>query len=160
VRNLFCLDLLHFFAEHPGWYVESDGNHLALWHKGIVRGTERRRFLAEALEVRNALTETRPPVGSAVVSPGQAHTDLPKVLARMPARRVGALAGFLVAGLGSMVYSMTGRRLEPRFGFDLIFFGIPFCGLVLGGIVGNLFLPGPLIRALRRRQTRERQAIL
>jgi hypothetical protein len=55
-RRLFNLDLLHFFADHTGWCMESDGTHLALWRPyRTTRAAKRARFVAEALEVYRAL---------------------------------------------------------------------------------------------------------
>jgi hypothetical protein len=56
IRELFDLQLLHFFADHPGWCIESDGTHLALWRPyRTIRAAQRLRFVAEALEVYRAL---------------------------------------------------------------------------------------------------------
>jgi hypothetical protein len=56
IRELVDLQLLHFFADHPGWCIESDGTHLALWRpSGTIRAGQRPRFVAEALEVYRAL---------------------------------------------------------------------------------------------------------
>jgi hypothetical protein len=62
IQELFDLQLLHFFVEHPGWCVESDGTHLALWRpSGTIRATQRSRLVAEALEVYRALARSREP---------------------------------------------------------------------------------------------------
>jgi hypothetical protein len=56
IRGLFDLQLLHFFADHPGWCVESDGTNLALWRPNrTIRAARRARFVAEVLEVYRAL---------------------------------------------------------------------------------------------------------
>jgi hypothetical protein len=58
IRALFDLQLLHFFADHPGWCMESDGTHLALWRlSGTIRAAQRPRFVAEAVEVYRALAD-------------------------------------------------------------------------------------------------------
>jgi hypothetical protein len=56
IRRFFNLELLHFFADHPGWRIESDGIRLALWHPNkTIRAARRPRFIAEALELYRAL---------------------------------------------------------------------------------------------------------
>jgi hypothetical protein len=56
IQRFFNLDLLHFFADHPGWCIESDGAHLALWRPNkTIRAVQRPPFVAEALEVYRAL---------------------------------------------------------------------------------------------------------
>jgi hypothetical protein len=66
IRQFFNLDLLDFFARHPGWRIESDGPHLALWRPyRTIRAARRPRFVAEALEVYRALARA-----AAMMAPG------------------------------------------------------------------------------------------
>jgi hypothetical protein len=56
IRQFFNLDLLVFFADHPGWHIETDGQHLALWRPyRTIRAARRPCFVAEALKVYRAL---------------------------------------------------------------------------------------------------------
>jgi hypothetical protein len=73
IRELFDLQLLHFFADRPGWCSESDGTHLALWRPyGTIRAAQRPRFVAEALEVHRALARA---AARAIPKPRQAAQE-------------------------------------------------------------------------------------
>jgi hypothetical protein len=57
IRTLFTLNVLRYFADHPGWRIESDGRHLALWRsRRFLSAAKRPRFVAEALEVYRVFT--------------------------------------------------------------------------------------------------------
>jgi hypothetical protein len=157
VRKLFTLDMLHFFAEHPGWYVESNSQHLALWRrKTIVRGPDRPQFLTEALEVRNTVADKRPAARSTAIPAVQHPTEPLMVPARLAGTALGLVAGFLTGGFWFMFFLDPFR---PPGAFHLGFFGTILSCLLVGGVVGNRLLPRPLLWWLRRRHARERQAI-
>lgn len=56
VRALFTLELLKFFADRPGWSIESQADDLAVWKKkAVVPPQERQQLLRDALEIDRAL---------------------------------------------------------------------------------------------------------
>jgi hypothetical protein len=56
IRALFTLDVLGYFAARPGWRIESDGVHLAMWRcQGLLSPARRPHVIAEALEVYRLL---------------------------------------------------------------------------------------------------------
>lgn len=66
IRALFNIERICYFANHPGWNIESDGRHLALWRsKRLVAAAKRPRFVSEALEVYRLLTEADAKAASA-----------------------------------------------------------------------------------------------
>lgn len=79
IQQLFALEVLGFFAEYPGWVVESDGKHLAL-HRGTeVGAADRQQFLADALttkrwrSARSVRTESEPFPWSSPTCCSRAH---------------------------------------------------------------------------------------
>jgi hypothetical protein len=160
VRRLFAVEVLEFFAEHPGWYVESAGHHLALWRrKTIVPGAERPRFLAEALEVRRSLVEARPRAHAAVVPGHPRHPDPLMIPARIMGTVLGLLGGFFAGAFVFFFFLAWGGPFQFGAWMPVDFFGGVITGLLLGGFLGNRYLPKPLFRSLRRRRAREQHAI-
>jgi hypothetical protein len=158
VRRLFSPELLGFFAAHPGWFVESNGRHLALWRKAVVRGPARSQFLAEALEARHAIAESRRPARTAVV-PARPPADPLRNAARGFGTALGAAAGFIAGFFLSTNSIFRPGPFKIGVATLLIVFGAALCGLVVGALLGYLILAHPVFWALRRRQARERQAI-
>jgi hypothetical protein len=148
VRQLFSLEVLYFFAERPGWYVESNGKHLAIWRrKNIVRGAERPMFLAEALEVRNRLVDTRTRLRSTILPAVKGSTDSLMAPARLGGTILGLFIGFFCIIFTQFIF------------FDDPFLGFVIIGPVLGAFLGHSFLTRPVLWWIRRRQARQRQAV-
>jgi hypothetical protein len=160
VRRLFALEVLHFFAEHPGWYVECNGTHLALWRrKAVVRASARSAFLAEALEVRSALTRAGTRTAPAAGPGGGPMVDPLTVQARMFATVLGLFAGFAA---GFFVATDIFPAGPPGPGLPVApfrFFGGVLLGLAAGALLGNRVLYWPVLFLLRRRQERHRRAV-
>ena len=157
VRKLFSLNILDFFVAHPGWYVECNGKHLALWRrKTIVRGIGRPLFLAEALEVRKILVETPARARTIIISAGRPSTDPLLVPARLGGTVLGLFAGFLGSGIVFSYFFFFGDQLGGW--FHLVFFFM-LSGPVLGAMLGNRFVSPTVLWWLRRRQTREQRAV-
>jgi hypothetical protein len=146
IRQLFTPELLRFFADHPGWSVESDGRGLALWRrKTVIPAANRLAFLAEALEVHQALTHTAFwPRRQAVVAAAPKGDPL-VTLARLAGTVLGLFVGFFAGGsLGAMGFFRGGS------------FGLPFLGAVLGlfsgALVGNRLIYYPFYLFMRSRR--------
>jgi len=158
IRRLFTPELLAFFAARPGWCVESDGRHLAVWHPDrIVCGDGRAALVAEALSVRRAMAGDSPrgPADGAPVAPDRTH-----VTARLGGTALGAFAGcfagFFVGGIAGLVTLFLRDPFAPGAVSLtlLIFLGGTFGGLVLGALLGNRLL-SHTFRAVRRRRARK-----
>src|SRR5262249_15468747 len=105
VRKLFVLDVLRYFAAHPGWYVECKGSHLALWRrKTVVRGIDRQQFLTEALQIRRVLTEPSARAQPMVVSAGTRSAEPLMIRAAWVERSWGYLSAFLVGSSPSPTF--------------------------------------------------------
>src|SRR5262245_29218432 len=76
VRSFFTVDVLRYFGDCPGWNIESNGQCLAFWRrKWIVPGPDRPKFLADVLEARKMLTETRSKSRSPMVTAREPRPD-------------------------------------------------------------------------------------
>jgi hypothetical protein len=160
VRRLFTLDLLEFFAQHPGWYLECNGKYLALWRrKTIVSGRDRPEFLAGALEVHNHLDEARPARRSTTVPAPFADTDP----LRVPARMGGAILGLLIGFFGGALFFTDFFFLDDPFKLGgllhLVCVGFMIVGPVVGFFFGYYVLSHPVLWWMHRRQARQRQAV-
>jgi hypothetical protein len=95
LRQLFSLEMLNFFADHPGWCVQGVGRSLALWRpRKIVAPADRPGFLAEALAIRAALLKSAQGSTSSVSVPADARSSPEVVKARLTGTMVGAVSGF------------------------------------------------------------------
>jgi hypothetical protein len=57
ICRVFSLDALRFFADNPGWHIQTHGGHLALWRgEGVVAAADRPDLLVDALLVQEKLT--------------------------------------------------------------------------------------------------------
>ncbi|HUE74679.1 MAG TPA: hypothetical protein VMP01_27675 [Pirellulaceae bacterium] len=141
IRNLFRLELLKFFAASPGWSVESDGRHLALWRTGRVASAEKRLdLLREAHEVQSALVgaSTLPTAGGIV--PGELKLDPSQAFAGVFATSIGAFAGFFLGGMlsfGAIAALITIADNAPVFVIVPLFFSGPIGGLIVGGVLAH-----------------------
>jgi hypothetical protein len=165
IRQLFSLDILTFFADHPGWCAQGVGRRLALWRpQKIVDPAERPRLLAEALAVRAALVESAQGPASAVLVPGNVRSSPEAVKARIAGTMTGAVCGFFVGGiLGGVLAGWIFVNFAAPGGLGFfrefflaagVFFGGAVGGLLLGMFLGRRALAGPIESALRRRQER------
>jgi hypothetical protein len=165
IRRAFSLDVLCYLAEHPGWNVECDGRHLALWRRGkVVAARDRPGFLAGALAVRQALTTpgTRLAEAGAVVPGGTSGVDPHKITARLQVTVVGFFAGCFIGSAVALGPMMLGL-IDPfgPHGFllsSVTFFGGFFGGIALGGFLANRLLYYPLYHRVRRRAQERAQA--
>jgi hypothetical protein len=158
IRRLFTPAALRFFADHPGWLVQSDGRHLALWRrKTIVPAADRPAFLAEGLEAYRALTAPLPaqpngPRSGLTVTP---RGDPLLAGARLAGTVFGCFGGFFIGGIAGMIGVAMHDPFRPG-GFApltvVIFFGGTLLGLVLGGLLGNRLLCWPICRVMKRRR--------
>jgi hypothetical protein len=163
LRRLFSLEMLGFFADHPGWCVQGGGRCLALWRpRKIIAPANRPGLLEEALAIRAALV--KPAQGSApsVSIRANARRSPEAVQARMAGTMLGAVSGCFTGGILGDILS---RRIFFKFagpggpghflGFVLeagVFFGCALGGLFLGMFLGRRAFAGPIEGALRRRQ--------
>jgi hypothetical protein len=161
IRRLFTVGLLAFFADHPGWQVESDGRHLALHRRQVIPPAGREALVAEAVEIYRALA--RPDGRTAPAAPPgeRPACDPSDVAARGLGTVLGLFGGFFVGGIVGMAILVGGAVQNPgqmgRFGLTAaIFFGCPILGLVLGGLLGNRLLFRPFAAALRKRRQQPR----
>jgi len=154
IRQLFTPELLRFFADHPGWSVESDGKHLALWRRQtVIPAADRPAFLAEALEVHQALTHTEFRPGSQQVVAAAPKGDPLVTHARMMGTVLGLFIGFFAGGvLGAIGFFRCGLG-RPLLGFAL-FFGGGLLGLALGALMGNRVFYYPFYLLMRWRRAR------
>jgi hypothetical protein len=139
VQRLFNLELLRFFAGRPGWSVESDGQHLAVWRtKHIVPADKRRRFLDDAVRVRRAIIASSASSSRSQVVQGEVKVA-PRTARWSRAPGIGMLVGFVVGALlgmaivGTWVASVEDPPMVPVF---IVFFGLPHIGLFIGHRVG------------------------
>jgi len=139
VVHLFNLDLLRFFAEHPGWCVESDGHNLAVWrNKRIVPADKRSEFLDSAVRVRRAIVNASDPTNRSQIVPGEVKVD-PRTAPWSAGPGLGTLAGFVVGGLlgmgivGTWLAYAADPPMVPMF---LVFFALPHIGLFVGNRIG------------------------
>ena len=115
LERFFSLELVRFFADNPGWEIESDGTHIAIWrHNKDVENADRRTFVDETLTVWRGISQhgsaghrLAPLTKSAIVQVTMAlgitgagvgavigHTvSLFDLMARMPAVMIGAVLG-------------------------------------------------------------------
>jgi hypothetical protein len=156
IRRLFTMNLLAFFADHPGWHVESDGRHLALHRSQVIAAAGRPAFVADAVEVHRALASPgtrRAPTGPA---PQPARSGA-EVAARGLGTIIGVFVGFFLGGMVGMGIIIAQGMGNPagmgRFGLiAAIFFGCPILGMVIGALVGNRLLSRPLATVLGKRK--------
>jgi hypothetical protein len=153
IRKVFTIKVLRFLAEHPGWYVQSDGKYLALWRDTtIVRPADRPGFLSDGIHIRAALTQ-----------PGAFASDLPPLASKPPrdlmtirARILGTIAGtvigFFVGSISSMGHFVMNEPIQPPHFLlgGLSFFGLCLLGIAVGACVGNRLLYYPVLLFLRR----------
>ncbi len=141
IRNQFRLELLKFLAANPGWSVESDGRHLALWRTNqIVATSKRLEFLREAHELQSALVgaSTLPTAGGIV--PGELKLDPSRAFAGVFASSIGAFAGFFLGGtlsFAAVAALMTIADNAPVFVIVPLFLSGPIGGLIVGGALGH-----------------------
>jgi hypothetical protein len=154
VRRLFTTEVLRHFAARPGWSVDSDGKHLAVWRaRALVPGAGRERFLAEVLQVRQAIVLGAAGEG-AVVPAGRGMGGAAAVQGRLLGAVLGLFAGMLV---GMIV--VGGHMRELRLLTPVCFLGVLVLGLVAGWYLGGLLLAPPLAWLQRRQEARQRQAV-
>lgn len=159
VRSLFSLEVLHYFANHAGWHVQSSGQFLAFWQrKTIVPGADRERFLADALEARNVLTAIGARTRTAMIPAPAPPPDPLLAPARFAGTMIGLVAGFF-GGFVLFVATIFGPAAQFGWWMPVGFFGSTIGGLVLGALVGNRLLTWPALAWLRRRRERMQQAV-
>jgi hypothetical protein len=158
IRQQFTADLLAFFAEHPGWCVQSDGEHVALWRaRRVVRAADRGRFLTQALAIYRALTEPRRPTAT-IIPAGDSSENTVLPAARVVGGILGLFGGFL-AGAGAGI--AVAQALDQRDGLTLFlvplaFLGCAAVGAAVGAVVGYRLLGRRLVRFLGGR-SRQRE---
>ena len=137
IRSLFSLDLLRYFATHPGWCIESKNGHLAIWKPGtIVPLAERRGLLEEVKAIRDALFR-------ASQTPVTAGLELSASnVRRVPARNGCLLFGCIAVGFFSSGFFATffwmvwaQRNLDWPLVTMLVWFVFIFGGALAGGFV-------------------------
>jgi hypothetical protein len=158
IRRLFTLDVLRFFAGHPGWYVQSDGKHLAIWRRNaIVRAAGRPGFLADGLEVRQAFMRLGTRADHIPVAAGTARIDPTRLSARLLGTLAGCFVGFFTGGILGSIAAMRRDPFQDGFaGSALLFFGSTILGLIVGAVVGNRLLYYPIYHFLHARHARRR----
>ena len=150
IRQLFTPGLLRFFADHPGWSVESDGKHLALWRRQtVIPAADRPAFLAEALEVHQALTHAEFRPGSQAVVAAAPRGDPFVMSARVVATVLGLFLGFFA---GFVIAVAWGDPIGRPNLFVALFVGGVFLGPVFGALMGNRVLYYPIYLLMRRRR--------
>lgn len=150
VRTRFTLEVLKALAKRPGWSIQSDCEHLALWMGREVRpANERPRLLASALALRTALLQSS--VGAVVVPP------LPGAdRSRQSARFQGALLGGAIGLFVSFFFAfiafaavMSGKPAgDPGFPFEILLVPLTLAiGTCIGIFLGSrLPITKPLLR--------------
>ena len=138
VRTHFSLEVVKQLAARPGWSIQSHGEHLAFWRgPGVRPASERLRFVASAMALRNALLR---PCDAASVIPPLPGADR----SRQSARYQGALLGGVIGLFGSFFLAFVvcitllfGRDIrEPGFPTQLLLFPL----IVVLGTIGGIFI--------------------
>jgi hypothetical protein len=156
VRKLFVLDVLRYFAAHPGWYVECKGSHLALWRRQtVVRGIDRQQFLTEALEIRRVLTEPSARAQPMVVSAGTRSAEPLMIPARLGGTILGLFIGFFGGFIAFAYFFFFGDPFQLGAWRILAFFGVTLSSSLLGAFLGNRLFTRPLFAWLCRRRDRK-----
>lgn len=141
IRNVFRLPLLVFLAQHPGWSVESDGRHLALWKTNhVVPAEQRLDFVRQAQEVQHAIlgASDLPPATGIVA--GGLQINPARAVAGMVGGMIGAFAGFAMGGLvgfGLVIAVVSLTKDPPIPAVILLFFGCPIGGAIAGAAMGT-----------------------
>jgi hypothetical protein len=158
----FGIEVLRFFADHPGWWIQCARGRLALGKpRKIVPPMDRLQFIEEAMAIRNALSASAAgaPLELAVDS-GDLHPPQ-MAKSRAAAALIGGVCGFFGGGIvGGFLAGWIFFNLEHDGGpafflfFFLeaaVFFGGAFGGLFLGMIAGTRLLTRPIGRIVARR---------
>jgi hypothetical protein len=167
IRELFTLEVLTFFADHPGWHVQAAGRCMVLWRPNkIVAAADRPTFLAEALAARAVLVESASATAGQLPVVARTAHDPVEAAARLAGAGLGAAIGFFgVGSLGGMLamWIFFHGRAPGAAGFAMasalqaaVVFGSAFGGLFLGLFVGRRYLAGLAVAVIRRREERLR----
>jgi hypothetical protein len=156
IRRLFTTDLLRYFAANLGWCVDCDGKRLAVWRREtVVPAADRPRFLAEVLQVRQAIVRAEGGTGT-VVPPSPGGREKAAIQGRLLGAVLGVIAGvFLAVFFASRIWD-TFRIIYLM---PVYFFGTVALGPIVGWFLGGLVLTPGIAFLNRREQAQRQQAI-
>jgi hypothetical protein len=136
IRRWFTPEVLAEFAARPGWCVESDGRHLAVWRSDtIVAGAQRASLVAEAMALPGGIAEARgasvgPNKGAAAVASVPDGLDAG---AHLVGTIVGSLGGFLAGVIAAFACSIWLFMRDPFAPDGMAYTPLLFLGSTLGG---------------------------
>lgn len=155
IRRLFTTDLLRHFAVNRGWCVDCDGKRLAVWRpEAVVPGTDRNRFLAEVLRVRQVIVRAAEDGAGTVVPASPGTREIAAIQGRLLGAVLGLITGiFLAVSFASVAWNVFGILMP------IYFLGTVALGLLTGWFTGGLLLTPGIAFLNRRQQEKRRQAI-
>lgn len=153
IRRLFTTELLRFFSTNPGWCVDCDGTHLAIWRpRTVVPGRFRGMFLAKVMQLRGAILGSVQ-TGAGAVVPARPETGPAVIQGRLLGAMLGILAGFFpvasFATRGVMFFPIRAVIVVGGMALSIV------AGWFLGGVVLT-----PAIRFLERQKQRHQGTAL
>jgi hypothetical protein len=124
-----------FFAERPGWHVQSDGRCLAFWQRNrIVRAVDRRHFLAEILAAYRMFAD-------AERKPDAAWSPFDSVWrVRRRAARVTTFCGLVLGVCAAVAVIFVDTWLQGARAFvngQSVYFALLVIGMVVGAYFGR-----------------------
>jgi hypothetical protein len=168
IREAFPLEVIAFFAQHPGWSVQANGGLLALWRGDKWHPAhDRTDLLDQSLEVCQVLTQGRTLGAEGVVLPPAPQTSSPlQGMSRWVSTILGAFIGFSIGGfgviavlMGLVIPQVRGNNNPLAFLLiPVVFFGGLFLSMFVGGLVGY-FLAPLICKRLESRMPQNAEAI-
>jgi hypothetical protein len=136
ICRIFSLDVLRYFADNPGWHVQTHDGRLALWHgERVVAAADRPALLLDALHVHELLSGGRAGVAMTLPASYRLTPRRPRTAVEVVKGVVlGLFVGWLVwLGLTCAVLA----AFAPGRGGAWITLGTLIALPLLGGVLGG-----------------------